>query len=423
MSMSAIYILDVKGKVLISRNYRGDVDFNVIDNFMPLLIEKEEEGYCTPVIHTESCTFSYVKHNNLYIVSTTRKNCNIALVFVFIYRMIKVMETYFKEMEEESIKDNFIVIYELMDELVDFGYPQTTEGKILQEFITQESHALESQQPRIPVAVTNVVSWRSEGIKYKRNEVYLDVEECVNLLTNTKGSVLQNEVIGSMRMKSYLSGMPDLRLGLNDKVVFESSRKTKSKLVELEDVKFHQCVRLSKFENKRQISFIPPDGEFELLSYRISTHFKPLICVEPIINVHPSSRIEYIIKIKTQFKRRSVAKSVEVSIPVPADVDSPKFSTVVGNVKYCPEDNALVWFIKSLPGAKEYLMMAHFNLPSIRAEEADSKPPIQVKFQIPYFTVSGIQVQYLKIIEKSGYEVLPCVRYTTKNGDYQIRIK
>lgn len=31
---------------------------------------------------------------------------------------------YFKELEEESIRDNFVIIYELLDELMDFGYPQ-----------------------------------------------------------------------------------------------------------------------------------------------------------------------------------------------------------------------------------------------------------------------------------------------------------
>ena len=51
-------------------------------------------------------------------------------------------------------------------------------------------------------------------------------------------------------------------------VLFESTGRGKSKSVELEDVKFHQCVRLSRFENDRTISFIPPDGEFELMSYR-----------------------------------------------------------------------------------------------------------------------------------------------------------
>lgn len=47
-------------------------------------------------------------------------------------------------------------------------------------------------------------------------------------------------------MRVYLSGMPELRLGLNDKVLFESTGRGKSKSVELEDVKFHQCVRLSR---------------------------------------------------------------------------------------------------------------------------------------------------------------------------------
>lgn len=40
---------------------------------------------------------------------------------------------YFKELEEESIRDNFVIVYELLDELMDFGFPQTTDSKILQE--------------------------------------------------------------------------------------------------------------------------------------------------------------------------------------------------------------------------------------------------------------------------------------------------
>ena len=82
-------------------------------------------------------------------------------------------------------------------------------------------------------------------------------------------------------------------------------------------------------------------------------------------------------------------------------------------------------------------MRAHFGLPSITRDEADAankgitmgsgmdmswKKPIGVKFEIPYFTVSGIQVRYLKIIERSGYQALPWVRYITANGDYQLRM-
>lgn len=45
-----------------------------------------------------------------------------------------------------------------------------------------------------------------------------------------------------------------------------------------------------------------------------------------------------------------------------------------------------------LQGGKEYLMRAHFGLPSVEAEDKEGKPPISVKFEIPYFTTSGIQV-------------------------------
>lgn len=127
-------------------------------------------------------------------------------------------------------------------------------------------------------------------------------------------------------MKCYLSGMPELRLGLNDKVMFESTGRTsRGKAIEMEDVKFHQCVRLSRFENDRTISFIPPDGEFELMSYRLSTPVKPLIWVEAAVESHRGSRVEYMVKVKAQFKRRSTANNVEIYVPVPDDADSPKF--------------------------------------------------------------------------------------------------
>lgn len=98
-------------------------------------------------------------------------------------------------------------------------------------------------------------------------------------------------------------------------------------------------------------------------------------------------------------------------------------SSSIGTVTYVPDRDAIVWSIKQLNGSREYLMRAHFGLPSIDSDESeDWKAPIQVQFEIPYFTVSGIQVRYLKIIEKSGYQALPWVRYITQNGDYQLRM-
>jgi AP-1 complex subunit mu len=102
-----------------------------------------------------------------------------------------------------------------------------------------------------------------------------------------------------------------------------------AKAIEMEDVKFHQCVRLSRFENDRTISFIPPDGDFELMSYRLQTSVKPLIWVEAVVENYAGSRVEYMVKAKAQFKRKSSANNVEISIPVPDDADSPKFKVTI----------------------------------------------------------------------------------------------
>jgi hypothetical protein len=44
----------------------------------------------------------------------------------------------------------------------------------------------------------------------------------------------------------------------------------------------------------------------------------------------------------------------------------------VGTVVYAPEKSAFVWKIKQLGGAKEYLMRAHFGLPSVRSGKCPS---------------------------------------------------
>lgn len=56
------------------------------------------------------------------------------------------------------------------------------------------------------------------------------------------------------------------------------------------------------------------------------------------------------------------------------------------------------------------------------ARENATKRPITVEFEVPYFTVSGLQVRFLKVVENSGYQALPWVRYITQAGQYEIRL-
>ncbi|CAI9166539.1 unnamed protein product [Rangifer tarandus platyrhynchus] len=90
-----------------------------------------------------------------------------------------------------------------------------------------------------------------------------------------QGQVLSAHVSGRVVMKSYLSGMPECKFGMNDKIVIEKqgkgtadeTSKSGKQSIAIDDCTFHQCVRLSKFDSERSISFIPPDGEFELMRY------------------------------------------------------------------------------------------------------------------------------------------------------------
>lgn len=358
----------------------------------------------------------------------TRKNSNATMILTFLYKLVDVFTDYFKQVHEESIRDNFVVIYELLDEMMDFGFPQISESKILRSYITQDYRVSESAPATLPVAATNAVSWRSEGIKHARNEVFLDVIEKVNILISGSGSLLKSEILGTLMMKSYLSGMPNLKLGLNDRLQFEASgaggAERRGKAVDLEDIKFHQCVRLAKFENDRTISFIPPDGSFELMSYRLNTQVKPPIWVDAVIEQR-ATRVDYVVKARTQLKPRAVANNVKIAIPVPPDVDTPKFKCTSGSAKYAPDRDVVVWSMKQFKAGRETVMRGHFlvtNVGKNQEHENVAKRPITLEFEVPYFTISGLQVRFLKVVDKSGYEASPWVRYKLMAGDYQIRM-
>jgi len=333
---------------------------------------------------------------------------------------------------KRKVSDNFVVIYELLDEMMDNGYPQITEVKMLQEYIKTEYHQLKKEGKGVdpfslsfPKGTMDVVSWRPEGIKHKKNEVFLDVIEKLNMLVASNGNVVKCEIQGSLKMRTFLSGMPELKLGLNDKALYEATgRSTRGRSVDLEDIKFHQCVKLAKFENERIINFIPPDGDFELMSYRLDMNVKPLFSVESVYEFKSTSRIDYSVKVKSNYKVKNTANNVEIFIPVPCDAQNPTFKSASGPVSYIPDKDSISWVIKHFPGQKEFVMKATFSLPSIASKDREKfqKQPISIEFEIPYFTVSGINVRYLKIQEKSGYTALPWVRYITQNGDYHIRM-
>lgn len=76
---------------------------------------------------------------------------------------------------------------------------------------------------------------------------------------------------GSIQMKSYLSGSPELHLALNDDLAIASAGKGGYGMVELDNVNFHECVQLDKFDSERMLVLEPPHGEFVLMNFHIGS--------------------------------------------------------------------------------------------------------------------------------------------------------
>ena len=49
----------------------------------------------------------------------------------FLYSLLKVCKSYFGDFDENAIKKHFVLIYEILDEVMDYGIPQIMDPDIL----------------------------------------------------------------------------------------------------------------------------------------------------------------------------------------------------------------------------------------------------------------------------------------------------
>ncbi|KAJ7574653.1 Mu homology domain-containing protein [Mycena floridula] len=424
--ISAFFIFNQKGEVLISRLYRTDFKRSIADVFRIQVVSNSDVR--SPIITLGSTSFFHVRINNLYVVAVTKNNANAALVFEFCYRFINIAKSYFGKIDEESIKNNFVLIYELIDEICDFGYPQNSEIDTLKSYITTESVVSSAiaveESSKITAQATGATSWRRGDVKYKKNEAFVDVIETVNLSMSAKGNVLRADVDGHIQMRAYLSGTPECKFGLNDKLVIDKSQQGSggSDAVELDDCRFHQCVRLNDFDADRSISFIPPDGEFELMGYRATSNVKlPLRIITTVTEIG-TSRVSYDITVKTNFNNKLSATNVVLRIPTPLNTTGVDCQAANGKAKYVPGENVIIWKVPRIQGGLECSFSGVAELTSTTTRQVWARPPIDIEFQVLMFTASGLIVRFLKVFEKSGYTSVKWVRYLTKaSGTYQVR--
>lgn len=168
--------------------------------------------------------------------------------------------------------------------MLDNGYPLITEPNALTAMVappTLAGRALtfmtgkSSISENVDAGALSIIPWRASKVSYVQNEVYFDLVEELDTIIDSNGQVVSSGVYGTMMCKCHLSGTPECVLKFQDPSV-------------LQDVSFHPCVRIGRYERDRVMSFVPPDGNFQLMTYKVKARqpTAPLYCkpsVRPLL--------------------------------------------------------------------------------------------------------------------------------------------
>eukprot|EP00897_Mesotaenium_endlicherianum_P000516 jgi/Mesen1/10465/ME000082S09973 len=454
--ISQLFTLSFRGDNIIFRDYRGDIPKTSAEIFFRnFKFWKGEEGEeAPPVFNVDGVNYFYTKGSGLLFVATTRVNVSPSLVLELLNRIARVCKDYLGVLNEDSMRKNFVLVYELLDEMVDFGYPQSTSTEALKSFVFNEPVPVDSARiiptytaaslfmagaKRVPgTAVTkSVVANDPPG--RKREEVFVDIIERISVTFNSSGYILTSEIDGTIQMKSYLTSNPEIRLALNEDLAIGQAGggstsfggdygASASSSVLLDDCNFHESVRLEDFDLDRTLTLVPPDGEFSVMNYRMTQEFKPPIRLYPVAEDSGPFKAEVVIRLRADYLSTITANTVVCRIPVPKStmrVSCEMEQGAVGQATDFRESaKMLEWSIKKIPGGSDLVLRVKLTLSQEHIANLKKEiGPISMSFSMPMYNASRLQVRYLQIMKKSKtYNPYRWVRYVTHANSYVIRM-
>ncbi|PQQ03862.1 AP-4 complex subunit mu [Prunus yedoensis var. nudiflora] len=385
--ISQFFILSQRGDSIVFRDYRGEVPKGSAEIFFRKVKfwKDDGEGDAPPVFNADGVNYFHVKDAGLLFVATTR----------------------------------------------DFGYVQTTSTEVLKSYVFNEPVVVDSSQlgpagifmaKRMPVTtITKSVVANERGGR-KREEIFVDIIEKMSVTFSSSGYILTSEIDGTIQLKSYLTGNPEIRLALNEEVsigrggesIYDYGSSLGSGAVILDDCNFHESV--------------PTDGEFPVMNYRITQEFKPPFRINALIEEAGPFKAEVTIKVRADFPSSIIADKILVQIPLPTYTTRVSFELepgAVGNTTNFTEANKrMEWGLKKIVGGSEHTLHAKLTFSQeSHGNITKEAGPVSMTFTIPMFNASRLQVKYLHITKKSkSYNPYRWVRYVTHSNSYVARL-
>lgn len=427
-----------------SRFFKNDVRRNVHDIFRIQVINSAGKFATAkdsnlPTLTIGSTSFISIRSGTLWIVALARSNQDCLAILEFLYSFLGLLKKLFVpdngDLTEQIVMANFVNIFEILGEVLEFGYPSNLEPSFLASVIPgmadlklgspeKKDSDLKRKFLRDKKTKLNVtdqaydsskVSWRDQGIKYRRNEIFLNVDEKVSVLLDRSGELLRSHIDGSISMKCNLSGMPTCRFGFSCDNIEEELRDT----ITLDDFKFHKCVDLARYDSEQVISFVPPDGSFNLMSYNIADARSLPFRIIPTV-ASGAERVCLNLLLTSNYSSESSASSLVLKVHLPPGVRKNSIKCSQGKAKFNSGDNVIVWKFSKFFGRQSQDLVLDFDV-----EEGfvpPFKPRVSLDFILDTHSASGLQVKFLKVVEKSNYRTVKWVKYCTQAGSYEVRL-
>mmetsp|Transcript_11137 Transcript_11137/g.34014 ORF Transcript_11137/g.34014 Transcript_11137/m.34014 type:complete len:441 (-) Transcript_11137:86-1408(-) len=371
------------------------------------------------VIALPQCYVFHVRSDPLIFGCSTQREVPPLKALEFLSHLVDVCVEYFgQELTEDEIKDNACTIYQLLDEMLDGGVPFLTETNILKEMIapprllTRMANALRigSQvSETLPDSAASNIPWRRSNPRYANNEIYVDMIEELDVTIDQSGMLSNIGIYGQVMANCKLSGVPDLQIKFKNPQL-------------LEECRFHPSVRYLKYASERIVSFVPPDGGFKLMSYKINSQAArsvqktiiPFYVKPQITYTKESGRISIMAGIKGE--NGKIPEQVSIKIPLPSTTTTCDISSTVGSVEVKKGTGTAIWRIGKLKRDRPACLNATIACTNATSES----PTFEVSFQLQGQALSGLEVDSMEV-SNVKYKPYKGVRYITRSGFFQIR--
>lgn len=180
--------------------------------------------------------------SGLWIISASNVEVQPLSVLDLLDSVYTMLERYLGQgFSSHALVENASTVMLLLDEMFDAGLPYTSESNQLTEMIDipDMAHQLiasvsgkKSVSEKLPKSISSPYPWRKSGAKYLSNEIFIDVEEFLDVSFAPSGEVSSSFIYGKVHCTCLLSSNPELTLKIKSPEIVQNGG-------------FHRCARVN----------------------------------------------------------------------------------------------------------------------------------------------------------------------------------